>query len=37
MKKITPILCMLIGIIAGYIYGYGAYNRPIRWWQFWEK
>lgn len=31
-------LCALalgVGLISGYLYGFKAYNRPVKWWEFW--
>lgn len=27
----------LIGLVLGYAYGFKAYNRPIRRWEFWLR
>lgn len=27
----------ILGMIAGYIYGFGAKYRPIKWWEFWLR
>ena len=27
----------LVGLVAGYLYGFKAYNRPIKAWEFWLK
>lgn len=35
MKNV--LVALFVGAILGYIYGYGAYNRPIRRWEFWLK
>jgi hypothetical protein len=41
MKKFFTITISIIlivaAVIAGYAYGFGAYNRPIRWWEFWLR
>lgn len=41
MKRFATILMMFInlsvGLIVGYAYGFKAYNRPIKWWEFWLK
>lgn len=37
MKNMGVIICVLLGLILGYAYGFNAYNRPIRRWEFWLK
>ena len=26
---------LFFGLISGYLYGFKAYNRPVKWWEFW--
>jgi hypothetical protein len=38
MRRVFYILAgLLLGLIAGYAYGFKAYHRPIKKWEFWLR
>jgi len=37
MKVIFGTFALILAFIGGYLYGYGAYNRPIKRWEIWKK